>query len=620
MPTTVAVRETGESLGVREDVVDRFDERVGRQAAVRLAEVHRPARGDDAHAELLRGANLRLDQAGDAAREDVVVVEDRRAPGERELGDAGARRGVEHLVVDARPGRVERLQPGEEVRLLRPGARERLVEVVVRVDEPRCDDGAGEILGALRRVARAELGDQPVLEPDPAALVLGARVVAGQHPRVAEDHSTSSGTSSKRSTSTSPRSVSFRDGITDSARNARCWNGASSSQPSSRAAAITACDASSTSASGASESRPATGSGSSASTSAPSTTTMPPPRFASRRDGGRHRRVVHPDDDDVVRVVRDRRCERAALQAEAAYEAEPDAARAQVPLDDGDLGEVALGVRQRLSGPVRRRVHERVRQDLARHDPDHARVAARPRDAEHLGAERADPDRVPHPVGHLRLGDLCGRTAALEHGLGHEALEVGQDEQVGVVAGCDGTEVREAVPERRAERRRRQRVLRRDAERDGIAHHRVDVAVVCDVLGLAVVGAERDPSRAVLGEERQERLQVARRRALTNQEPHAGAQPLAALVDRVRLVVRADAGRGVGHQRAAEHAGRVAVDVLREAELRELRRRTADHAGEVHHLGDADHAPTAQQRVEVAGAQPPPRRLEVATRARTTTP
>ena len=49
------------------------------------------------------------------------------------------------------------------------------------------------------------------------------------------------------------------------------------------------------------------------------------------------------------------------------------------------------------------------------------------------------------------------------------------------------------MPERRVERRADERVLGRDAEGDRVAHHRVDVAVVRDVLGLAVVGAERDP-------------------------------------------------------------------------------------------------------------------------------
>ena len=39
-----------------------------------------------------------------------------------------------------------------------------------------------------------------------------------------------------------------------------------------------------------------------------------------------------------------------------------------------------------------------------------------------------------------------------------------------------------------------ERVLGRDARRDGLPHHPVDVAVVGDVLRVAVVRAERDPA------------------------------------------------------------------------------------------------------------------------------
>ena len=128
------------------------------------------------------------------------------------------------------------------------------------------------------------------------------------------------------------------------------------------------------------------------------------------------------------------------------------------------------------------------------------------------------------------------------------------------------------------------------------------MAVVCDVLGLAIVGAERDPVRPVLGEQRQERrrFRAAEPSRISSHMPRA--QPLAALLDRVRLVVGADAGRRV-RVRAPRpsDAGRVPVDVLGERELRELGVARADHAGEVHHLGEADHAPAAQQRVEVAG-------------------
>ena len=58
--------------------------------------------------------------------------------------------------------------------------------------------------------------------------------------------------------------------------------------------------------------------------------------------------------------------------------------------------------------------------------------------------------------------------------------------------------------------------------------------------------------------------------------------------------------------------GRVAVDVVGplEAELLELGRRAGDDAGEVHHLGEPEHAPATHERLEVARRQRPPRRLE----------
>ena len=50
-----------EPLGLGEHRVEVLDELVGREAAVRDAEIHRAARGDDPHAELARRLHLRLD-------------------------------------------------------------------------------------------------------------------------------------------------------------------------------------------------------------------------------------------------------------------------------------------------------------------------------------------------------------------------------------------------------------------------------------------------------------------------------------------------------------------------------------------------------------------------------
>ena len=141
--------EREQALRVGEHRVHLLDEVVRREPAVGLAHVHRPARGDDADAELARGLDLRLDQAGAARREDVVVVEDGRAAAERELREPGAGGRVLGLGVDPAPERVQRPEPAEEIGLLRPGPRQRLVQVMVRVDEPGRDQRAAEVLEVL---------------------------------------------------------------------------------------------------------------------------------------------------------------------------------------------------------------------------------------------------------------------------------------------------------------------------------------------------------------------------------------------------------------------------------------------------------------------------------------
>src|SRR5207302_3166392 len=147
----------------------------------------------------------------------VVMVEHGCAAGQRELGQSCAGGRVLGLLVDCRPDRVERLQPAEQVLVLRAGARQVLPEVVVRVDETGSDDGAGEVDDGVRiRTAAGSDGrDEAVVDVDPAAGVLRAVVVHGHDVRVDEEGAhTSSGTISKRSTSTRPRSVIVRLVIT----------------------------------------------------------------------------------------------------------------------------------------------------------------------------------------------------------------------------------------------------------------------------------------------------------------------------------------------------------------------------------------------------------------------
>jgi hypothetical protein len=120
----------------------------------------------------------------------------------------------------------------------------------------------------------------------------------------------------------------------------------------------------------------------------------------------------------------------------------------------------------------------------------------------------------------------------------------------------------------------RERVGRRDPQRDGVAHDCVDVPVGGDVLRLTVVGAERHPVRTELLHERDQRPEVAGGRGLADQQPEPRPQALPPLLQREGFMVGANAGGRVGLELAAEHARRVAVHVRRalDRELRQLRR------------------------------------------------
>ena len=166
--------------------VDLLHELVRGKPAVRHAEVHRAARRDDADPELSRGLHLGLEDPLAPAREDVVVVEDGRAAREGELGEPCARRGVLGLRVDPGPDGIELAQPREEVGLLRASARQRLVQVVMRVDQPGGHDRAPQVdswRDPVRTGARSRRSIAPSTSTQPFG-VLGPGVVHRDDPPV----------------------------------------------------------------------------------------------------------------------------------------------------------------------------------------------------------------------------------------------------------------------------------------------------------------------------------------------------------------------------------------------------------------------------------------------------
>ena len=261
----------------------------------------------------------------------------------------------------------------------------------------------------------------------PAALVLGAGVVHRDDPGVREDHTTSSGTSSKRSTSTRPRSVIFRLGITDSARNARCWNGDSSVHPSDarrrderaarrpprRAARPTAAP------------RPA------------AAARRAPRRRRPRRSRRRYSRAGEPRAaiDASFMPTTTTLCASCATveaiaprsQTEAAHEAEADPARSR----GGARRPRSSRGRARRRRPPRRRAATAPRRATpSRSAPGRCRSRARCRPS--TGSrnisrpEGADPHGVAHPVRHVGPRDLGARPARLQHESGTKLSRSGR--------------------------------------------------------------------------------------------------------------------------------------------------------------------------------------------------
>src|SRR5690606_12943590 len=135
--------------------------------------------------------DLDVDRLVEAAREEVVVVGGRRAPGQEQLGQRDGGGELEVARGEPGPHRVEAGEPGEELDAgdRPPGAGERLVEVVVGVDQPGDDDVLARVDDLVARRGRLSTGGQQLHHPvppddDPATGVLA---VGGEHGERAAD-------------------------------------------------------------------------------------------------------------------------------------------------------------------------------------------------------------------------------------------------------------------------------------------------------------------------------------------------------------------------------------------------------------------------------------------------
>ena len=141
-------------LAVGQDGVFGVHHAVGREAALRFAQAHRPARSMQAQADFGRGLDFIIEFG--TVREEIKVIGGRGAAREGQLGQGCLGGSADIFGPHPRPDGVERDQPVEQVGVLRfrDGPRQRLVKVVVGVNEPGKNDVACEVEDLIRRLGQ----------------------------------------------------------------------------------------------------------------------------------------------------------------------------------------------------------------------------------------------------------------------------------------------------------------------------------------------------------------------------------------------------------------------------------------------------------------------------------
>ena len=132
----------------------------------------------------LRGRfKLRADQIACARGEDVVMVKAGRAAVLHEFAHARQARQAHDVGIEVFPDLIERLQPVEQLHILhlRQIAGELLVEMMVRVDQPRIAEHMARVQYLLRGLfqLRADGADDAVLSVEVDIFIYGILLVAG---------------------------------------------------------------------------------------------------------------------------------------------------------------------------------------------------------------------------------------------------------------------------------------------------------------------------------------------------------------------------------------------------------------------------------------------------------
>ena len=173
------VEQLQHPLAVGDDRVRVLHHVVGRQAAVLRRQVHRAARHRHPHAEAKRLLDRDVDGVLESGRIEIVMIGGGGAARDEEFGQRHTDGEAQMAGFQPRPDRIERRQPGKKrlVDRLRMGARQRLVEMVMRVDQARQHDGLRGVVNRIdplgRQAAADPLGDARPLDDEPSLRALG---------------------------------------------------------------------------------------------------------------------------------------------------------------------------------------------------------------------------------------------------------------------------------------------------------------------------------------------------------------------------------------------------------------------------------------------------------------
>ena len=204
------------------------------------------------------------------------------------------------------------------------------------------------------------------------------------------------------------------------------------------------------------------------------------------------------------------------------------------------------------------------------------------------------------------IGVLRNELAFAEDGVRLEVFGVVEEAAVRPAGGGDGAEVGSAVVVGGVVRGDHEGGGRVEAHRDGASDDVVDVAVLLEVCGVAVVGAEGDEVRGLGGDDGEECFEVARGGALADENADAEREFFLRLGEGGAFVVGGDAGGGVRLEEWAGEPGCVPVyEAAGEAEVHFVEdiREAEEDSWEVHHLGEGDDAGIVEERREVLGGE-----------------